>query len=338
MTDETEYTVDDIYGPPDGTDAVVLKVPKGYDPAPVWNTLTPECTALVLDAMAKVLTATLAAKPVSLNVQLALHESKEREHKAYEAGLRAGATATAPAIDVLKAQTEKLEEMNSVLANKLVAMMEAAFGKSGVAKTKGEIGESIVETWISERFPEASLTLIASTPHAMDLVVEFPGAPTFRVLIEVKNKDRLDKKDVDKFEADATANVSEAHAAVLLSLRTKLIPMRGAFQIARLGKMTVVYLADELALGGRGLALVLNMLLGARALPAGAADAMQEALTTALHTQRDIHARLVKVQKLSHALSQEIGACVLPSKGLTAALESAPGQIQAARGRTEKKK
>lgn len=339
----SEFTTDDVYGSGwaeegeevDLEKTVALRVPGNFVLHPRWEELPPEVVALVLNSAIGIVTATPGLSDDGekkrlekklIEAKTALTHSRMLQAEACERGRKEAAEQYDVTISILKESLTTTQLQYEETIKQMAGTIEKAFGSASHAQKKGAMGEALAETWVEKWFPECVLTKVSSTSHSMDILVEFPSAPgvkMFRLLLEIKNKSKLNKDDVEKFEADAKTNRKMADAALFVSLRTSVVPMRGEFQVALIGAMPVAYLASELAAGGRGIQLVASTLrqIAVVGLSAQLID-YTTILSKVLHDQKEMLVKLDKVSKNLTLATSELSAAMLPAQRVRGCLEA----------------
>lgn len=92
----------------------------------------------------------------------------------------------------------------------------------GSVAEKGESGEFSIRTLLStDQYKDAILVDTSGQTAQGDIQIEWRG---LRCMIEVKNKAKVTREDVEKFTRDVTTNEKTLNAAIFCSLRTDIIP------------------------------------------------------------------------------------------------------------------
>lgn len=108
---------------------------------------------------------------------------------------------------------------------------------SNIVET-GQIGEEMIENWTKELFHSADVTVTAKEAHAADLHVKLHNRV---LLMEIKNKAEIHKKDIDKFVRDVEVNSNTINGALFISLNTPKVPNKGDFALEYIGEIPVIY-------------------------------------------------------------------------------------------------
>lgn len=100
------------------------------------------------------------------------------------------------------------------------------------SKKLGEIGETNVMQLFSSVNKKYDIKLISGTGHCGDISV-YDSTRNITYMIEVKNKQNIDKNDIDKFISDInnTDNKLTTYFGLFISLNTNTIPYKGDFCI-----------------------------------------------------------------------------------------------------------
>jgi hypothetical protein len=291
---------------------VFIVVPPGYTLDPVWDQVDADTRAAALSCASAMLSVGLAAGKTQasdaelrcklLDVQRQLAEQKLQHASS------------------LSAEREKMESEVNFLKKDLgqaVARIGesvgAAFGRHSTAKDKGEIGETLVEKWICEWFPSCTIAKCGAG-HSADYLVTIPAAahPALRILLEVKNKMKVQTSDVEQFERDVAENRLGVDAAIFVSLRCARIPGRGEMQIASIGRTVVAYLGGHLEQQSRDVKIVVDALRQFIAREKAATDwelertKMISSVGRTLKILRDAETRAQKATKAAIALQQDV--------------------------------
>lgn len=247
---------------------VTIRVPAGYSLGQVWEQVDSGTRAAALTAAGDAMAVAFAAgKACTPDVELRVAQTSLLELKAqYAANAATEKKAAEEARAKLATEVDFLRNGLGASMEKIGAVVSSAFGKQSAAKEKGDIGESIIESWVSDWFPSCTITKYGAG-HAMDFLVTIPppvGADAavtpLRLLLEVKNKLKVQTSDVEQFERDVVENRLGADAAMFVSLRCPKIPNRGELQVSSIGRTTVVYLGGQLEQQSRDVRIVVETL------------------------------------------------------------------------------
>jgi hypothetical protein len=114
---------------------------------------------------------------------------------------------------------------------------------SGSNQEKGALGESIIYTFLSERYPESITNYTAHTSGDAD--IQFIKNK-LKILIEIKNKAIITDSDLKKFLRDVHDNydAGKINSAIFVSLRTNAIPGKDNqnMHIEHDGNIPIIYI------------------------------------------------------------------------------------------------
>lgn len=324
---------------PDDPTVTTIKivVPTGYTLGPIWEKIDPAARATALAWAGALLEigkgATTGADESNIDLRLKLIQTQQafEEYKAKHAD---------EAIEERKKNESEMSFLKKDVGqaiSRIEAVVSTAFGKGGTPKDKGEIGEAIVEKWISQWFPSCSIAKCGEG-HAMDFLVIIPppiGADSsiqpFRVLLEVKNKQKVQTTDVDQFERDITENRANADAAIFISLRCTRIPGRGEIYLGSQGRVVYAYMGGTIDQQSRDVKLMVETLRQFSIRYAKFSDwdsqraSLVSGLARSLKVLRNAEERARKAVKASIQLQQDVAflaSSVSSSIGMLSVLSS----------------
>lgn len=240
------------------TEEVKSIVTKHNEERQSWeHRLKHECTsweAKISDMIKKITTLeeernllTTKLQTLQSKSEAAAELNQEKWDKIYQKGRQYGQEEYKAVVDVLQERVRAQEQSQgdiSQIRNKVKLVANRL--STGPSSFIGNVGESIVEQYISETFsgPYYKIVDVSHVPNSADRIF---SSSSMKCIIETKNVSRLKTTDVEKFHNDIRVGVqrSQINAALLVSLLdTHLIDGHKGFYFEIREGIPVIYIGN----------------------------------------------------------------------------------------------